>query len=61
MKVKIDADTCVGCTLCENICPEVYQMKDNKATVIVDVVPKALEQLAKQGADDCPVSAITVF
>jgi len=43
-----------------NTCPEVYQMKDDKAVVIVDVVPQAAEQTAKQGADDCPVTAITV-
>ena len=60
MKAKIDADACVGCGLCASTCPEVYQMKDDKAVVIGDVVPKAFEQAAKQGADDCPVTAITV-
>lgn len=60
MKVKIDADACVGCGLCVSTCPEVYGMKDDKAVVIVDVVPKAAEQTAKQGADDCPVTAIAV-
>ena len=60
MKVTIDADACVGCGLCANTCPEVYEMKDDKAVVIGDVVPKEHEQAAKQGADDCPVTAIAV-
>jgi ferredoxin len=60
VKVTIDADACVGCGLCVSTCPEVYVMKDDKAVVIGDVVPKAVEQTAKQGADDCPVTAITV-
>lgn len=60
MKVKIDADACVGCGLCVSTCPEVYVMEGDKAVVIGNAVPKEAEQTAKQAADDCPVTAITV-
>lgn len=60
MKVKIDADTCIGCGLCVSTCPEVYEMKDDKASVIGSSVPKSAEENAKRAADECPVTCITV-
>jgi ferredoxin len=60
MKIKIDADACIGCGLCVSTCPEVYEMKDDKAVVIGSVVAKEVEESAKRGADECPVTAIVV-
>ena len=60
MKAKIDADTCIGCGLCVSTCPEVYKMEDDKAIVIVPVVPKDVEDACKKGAEECPVTAVTI-
>ncbi len=38
MKVKIE-DTCTACGLCVDTCPEVFEMGDELAQVIVDDVP----------------------
>lgn len=60
MKVKIDSDICIGCGLCESICPEVYRMEGEKAVVYVAVVPSASEETCKKAVDECPVTAITL-
>ena len=60
MKVKIDAETCVGCGLCADSCPEVFQMQDDKAVVKTENVPAAAEENCKKTAEDCPVTAISI-
>ena len=60
MKAKIDADACIGCSLCVTTCPEVYKMEDDKAVVFVSVVPEGAEDACKKGAEDCPVTAIVI-
>ncbi len=59
MKVRIE-DTCTACGLCCDTCPEVFEMGDEMATVIVDEVPAHLEEAAQQAADECPVGAIII-
>jgi ferredoxin len=59
MKVRIE-DTCTACGLCCDTCPEVFEMGDDMATVIVGEVPKQYEDTARQAADECPVEAIVI-
>jgi len=60
MKVKIDDNLCTGCGLCVDNCPEVFEMGDAVAKVLVDKVPAELEEKAREAAETCPVDAITV-
>lgn len=58
MKVKVSAELCVGCGLCVNTCPDVFEMQDDKAVVKSETVPSGAEECCKQSKDDCPVEAI---
>ena len=60
MKVAVNAEECTGCELCVNSCPDLFELDGDVAKAKVDVVPEGAEECARQAAEDCPVSAITV-
>ncbi|MGI6163588.1 MAG: ferredoxin [Bacillota bacterium] len=58
-KVHVDEDLCIGCGLCADTCPEVFELGDDgkakvKAEGAADVA------CAKDAADTCPTEAIAV-
>ncbi len=59
MKVTIE-ETCTACGMCVDTCPDVFEMGDEYAEVIVDPVPAEFEALTQQAADECPVDAIII-
>ena len=52
-------DGCTACALCEQICPEVFEM-DDVARVKADADFNANEDKIREAADSCPVSVIKV-
>ncbi len=61
MKATVDAGTCTGCTLCADICSDVFEMGDDGlARAKVETVPASAEASCKEAADSCPVSAIKI-
>jgi len=59
MKVNIDADLCTACGLCEDTCPEVFEMGDEVAGVKVNPVPADQEDCVIEAEEGCPVEAIS--
>ena len=57
-KVSVDVSTCVGCALCEQSCPEVFEVKgDGLAYVKMQFCSTHnLQEVAEQ----CPVNSIKV-
>ena len=55
-KVWIEED-CTACGLCEEICPEVFKVKE-VASVIQDVSLGDYEDKIKEAAKSCPVEVI---
>jgi ferredoxin len=61
MRASVDLEKCIGCELCASICPDVYRMGDDGlAHAIAEPIPSDVENTAKEGAESCPVEAITI-
>ncbi len=61
MKAAIDKSLCIGCGLCTEVCPQVFEMgDDNIAQVKTDPVPPEAEDSCRQAADQCPGVAIQI-
>lgn len=60
MKAVVNQGLCSGTGLCEQTCPEVFELKGGLSTVIVDEVPSGYEQSCRDAADGCPTEAISI-
>jgi len=59
MKAFVNED-CIGCGLCEGICPEVFRMTDKGVAEAAEAVPEGAEDGATEARDSCPVGAIAI-
>lgn len=57
-KVTVDASTCVGCGLCEQSCPEVFEVQGDGIAHVK--AQSCSEHNLQEVAQQCPVDAIKV-
>lgn len=59
MNAKVNED-CIGCGLCNSICPEVFSMTDEGFATACSDIPEKQYESVQEAVDSCPVSAIEV-
>ncbi|MFA5183438.1 MAG: ferredoxin [Syntrophales bacterium] len=57
-RVYIVEEECIGCGSCVEICPEVFQMKEDEEKAEVIKPEGGPEDLIQEAIDTCPVSCI---
>ena len=57
-KIVIDENACIGCGLCVNLCPDVFEMNDSGIAIVKtqECGSCNMHEIASQ----CPVNAISV-
>ena len=59
MKICINKNDCIGCGLCADIAPEVFEVDGGTAAYIGEITDENINSAA-EAADGCPVGAISI-
>lgn len=60
MKVKIDRDGCIGCGLCTEICPDVFEIAEDGLASVANEPTGTNTDKVHEAAESCPVEVIEV-
>lgn len=57
---KVDPELCIGCGLCADICPQVFQLGDDDKAHVVEGANCEAAGCCQEAAESCPTSAISL-
>ncbi|MCI5578994.1 MAG: ferredoxin [Oscillospiraceae bacterium] len=57
MEVYVDRDGCIGCGVCAQICPDVFQLDEEGLSEVI-AKPDGFEDQVNEAAGACPVEVI---
>jgi len=63
MKITINKQKCIGCGSCTAVCPDLFELEDDRAQLKKEAENKEddeTKKCAQEAADICPVQAIKV-
>ncbi len=56
---EVDRDLCISCGLCEEICPEVFELDDEDISIVKEGADLDSECFS-EAAEECPTDAISI-
>ena len=61
MKARVDQDLCIGCELCQDTCPDVFEIReDGFSHVIREEIGSEYYDCVREAAEICPTEAIII-
>ncbi len=60
MKATVNEE-CTACGICEDTCPEVFELGDEDIAVVkLDPIPEKHQDAVREAAEECPSEAIEI-
>ena len=61
MKPTVDQELCIGDGICEDLSPEVFELRDDGLVYVINEDPdESLWPAIKEAVDECPTDAIVL-
>ena len=61
MKVEVDYSRCIGAGTCVEICPDVFELRDDGLAQVKQSNPNdGLSDAVKEAVEECPTAAILI-
>ena len=57
---KVDPDLCTGRGICEDICPDVFEVGDDGLSHVIDAGACEEADCSEEAAEECPEGAISL-